>query len=90
VEALKNKITNRESGGFVLRRSLVVFQFVISQFLIVGTIILLTQMDYLQSKDLGFTKEAVVTLPIPERYDFTKKFLLRDQVERLPGVQKVS
>ena len=89
-EALKSKITNRASGGFVLRRSLVVFQFVISQFLIVGTIILLTQMNYLQSKDLGFTKEAIVTIPIPERYTFSKKFLLREQVERLSGVQKVS
>lgn len=55
--ALKNKITNKSTGGFVLRRSLVVFQFVISQVLIVGTIILMTQMKFIRDKDLGFSKE---------------------------------
>jgi ABC-type antimicrobial peptide transport system permease subunit len=92
IATLKNKLTNKASGGFVLRRGLVVFQFVISQFLIVGTIILITQMNYLQSKDLGFTKEAVVMIPLPvaEKDSITKKFLLRNQLRQLDGVEKVS
>jgi ABC-type antimicrobial peptide transport system permease subunit len=88
--ALKNKLTNRTSGGYFLRRALVVFQFAISQFLIVGTIILLSQMDYFRSKDLGFTKEAVITIPLPLRDSVNSKMSVLAQVRDLAGVQQVS
>ena len=88
--ALKNKITNRSTGGFALRRSLVVFQFVISQFLIVGTVILLTQMEFLQSKDLGFTKEAIITIPIPDNAPVNNKKVLKSELSRMGGVEQVS
>lgn len=88
--ALKNKLTNRTSGGFLLRRTLVVFQFVISQFLIVGTIILLSQMNYFQSKDLGFTKEAVIMIPLPQRDSVQAKMSVLAGVRGLAGVEGVS
>ncbi|MEZ4946095.1 MAG: ABC transporter permease [Cyclobacteriaceae bacterium] len=88
--ALKNKITNRSTGGFALRRGLVVFQFVISQLLIVGTVILLSQMNFLESKDLGFSKEAIVTVPIPENAPVNNKKALKSELLRMAGVEKVS
>lgn len=88
--ALKNKLTNRTSGGFFLRRSLVVFQFIISQFLVVGTIILISQMDYFNSKDLGFTREAVITIPIPQRDSVHTKMSVLAQVRGLAGVEQAS
>jgi putative ABC transport system permease protein len=88
--ALKNTMANRSSGGFLLRRSLVIFQFVISQFLIVGTVILLAQMDYFNSKDLGFRKEAIINVPIPESENGRKKLTLKKEIERLAGVDRVS
>ena len=88
--ALKNKITNRSAGGFALRRGLVVFQFVISQLLVVGTIILLSQMDYLQHKDLGFVKEAIITVPIPENAPINNKKVLKSELERINGIQGTS
>ena len=48
-QALKNQINNRSSSGYNLRRGLVVLQFFISQFFIMGTIILLSQMKYFRS-----------------------------------------
>lgn len=87
--ALKNKITSKSSGGFVLRRGLVVFQFVISQVLVVGTIILLSQMKFIREKDLGFSKEAIVLVPIPEE-DIARMSTLKKEVERLPGVELAS
>jgi ABC-type antimicrobial peptide transport system permease subunit len=87
--ALKNKITNKSTGGFVLRRSLVVFQFVISQVLVVGTIILMTQMKFIREKDLGFSKEAIILVPLPEE-DLTRKSTLKLEVERMPGVEMAS
>lgn len=88
--ALKNKLTNRTSGGFFLRRSLVVFQFIISQFLIVGTIILISQMDYFNSKDLGFTREAVITIPLPQTDSVLTKMAVLAQVRSLAGVEQAS
>lgn len=96
VLALKNQISNKSSSGYVLRRSLVVVQFVISQFFIMGTIILLSQMHYFQSQELGFRKDAVLVLPIPEReYPETAKGVskmrtLREEISRLAGVGQVS
>ncbi len=88
--ALKNKITNRSTGGFALRRGLVVFQFVISQFLIVGTVILLTQMNFLQSKDLGFAKEAIISVPIPNHAPTNNMKVLKSELSRMNGVDRTS
>jgi putative ABC transport system permease protein len=60
--ALKNKINFASVGGISLRRSLVVLQFAISQVLIIGTLIALTQMNYVQNANLGIEKEAVLVL----------------------------
>lgn len=63
VLALKNKISSATIGGVSLRRALVVLQFGISQMLIIGTIIAVSQMNYVRNADLGFNKEAVWVLP---------------------------
>jgi hypothetical protein len=60
--ALKNKITSATVGGISLRRGLVIIQFAISQVLITGTIIAISQMNYVHNADLGFNKEAVLVL----------------------------
>ncbi len=49
-------------SNVALRNGLVVFQFVISIALIVGTIVIHQQMSYMQSKNLGFNKEHVVVI----------------------------
>jgi len=63
VLALKNKITAASIGGIPLRRALVVAQFAISQLLIIGTIVAVSQMDFVNRADLGFNKNAVLIIP---------------------------
>ncbi len=46
------------------RKTLVVFQFVISIVLIIGTVVVYHQSDYIKNKKLGFNKEQVVVIPI--------------------------
>ena len=58
--ALKNKINSANVGGISLRRTLVVMQFAISQVLIVGTLIVISQMNFMQHADLGLQKEGVL------------------------------
>ncbi len=51
-------------GHFALRRILVVFQFCISVFLIIGTIVITEQLHFLVNKNLGFDKENIVYFPV--------------------------
>ncbi|MEO5600255.1 MAG: ABC transporter permease [Cyclobacteriaceae bacterium] len=96
VLALKNQISNKSASGFNLRRSLVVLQFVISQFFIMGTIILVSQMNYFQTQDLGFRKDAVLMIPIPENESagpddgVSKMRTLREEISRFSGVEFAS
>jgi putative ABC transport system permease protein len=62
ISVLKGKMST-VNKSFSLRSGLVVFQFFISVSLIVGTIVVYQQMRYIQNKDLGYTKEQVVTIP---------------------------
>lgn len=65
--ALKNKLSGvQKGGGISLRRALVIVQFAISQVLIIGTLVVGAQMEYFYSKDLGFTRDAIITTYLPE------------------------
>src|SRR3546814_11013166 len=52
-----------------LRKTLIVFQFVIAQVFIVSALIIGQQLSYTLGKDLGFTHDAVVNIPMPYRSD---------------------
>ena len=87
IAAMKNKTSNKNSSGFMLRRALVVLQFCISQFFIIGTIVLISQMNYFRNKELGFAKDAIITIGLPN----TKAVkTLRDEISRIPGVEMAS
>ncbi len=57
-EVLKGKFQTG-TRGVQLRRALVVFQFVISVSLVLGTLTVLNQLDYMQKQDLGFAKDEI-------------------------------
>ncbi|NVK84958.1 MAG: ABC transporter permease [Cytophagia bacterium] len=54
--------TSGYSNG--IRKGLVVFQFLISTFLIISTLVIHQQMEYVKNKNLGYNKENIVYLPI--------------------------
>ena len=59
VNILKGALTNRKDGAW-FRRILVVTQFAISLFLIIGTIVIYKQVQFFQNKDLGYEKENIL------------------------------
>ena len=63
IQALKGKL-KLGKGGASFRQVLVVVQFSISVFLIVGTIIITKQMSYVKNKQLGYNKEQTLIIPI--------------------------
>jgi putative ABC transport system permease protein len=87
IAILKKGFSFGASAG--LRRGLIVFQFVISIFLIIATIIILQQLAYIQTKELGYSKEQLLELPIDvkiaEQYDD-----IRAALEAVPGVYAVA
>jgi putative ABC transport system permease protein len=91
VNALKSKLTANTANGISLRRGLVVFQFIIAQALIIGTLIIVQQMNYFMDQPLGFDKDAIINVPF--RVDsvwFSKADYLRQQLLQVNGVQAVS
>ncbi|WP_018611157.1 ABC transporter permease [Segetibacter koreensis] len=63
IDALKSKLAVNAAKGISLRRGLVVFQFIIAQALIIGTLVIIQQMNYFMNQPLGFDKDAIVNLP---------------------------
>jgi putative ABC transport system permease protein len=70
---------------------LVVVQFCIAQFLVIGTLVLVYQMNYFRSKSLGFNKDAVVTVPFPgDSISRARVNALKDQLLQQPGIKDIS
>lgn len=89
--ALKSKITSASIGGISLRRVLVVTQFAISQILIIGTIVAISQMNFVRNADLGFNKEALVIMPTySDSSNVSRMQPLKQQLLQDPNVISVS
>lgn len=88
--ALKNKVNTSTLGGIPVRRGLVVLQFASLQMLIIGTIVVITQMNFVRHADLGFNPDAIVEIPLrndvgdTSRYDEIRS--LKNQLAHLPSV----
>lgn len=62
VTVLKGKFSSASKNSS-LRKILVVVQFSISVFMIIGILTIIRQLDYMKNKDLGFKKEQLVVVP---------------------------
>jgi ABC-type antimicrobial peptide transport system permease subunit len=91
IDALKSKIAVKSAKGISLRRALVVFQFVVAQGLIICTLIIVRQMNYFNTANLGFVKDAVINVPFPDdSISNTKIDYLKTQLNAMNGVEQAS
>lgn len=78
-------------GGISMRRGLVIFQFFIAQALIIVTLVMVSQMGYVNAADMGFNKEAILTAQIPQdSVGLANQPVLRNELMKIPGIEKVS
>jgi len=77
------------TGSLWFRKGLVVFQFVLSVILIVGTIVVTKQVNYIQTKNLGYDRENLIYLPL-EGDLRTKYKLFKDEALKMPGIKLVT
>ncbi len=77
------------SSGDGMRKSLIVFQFVISVFLVISTIIVLRQLSFIRNRDLGFDKDHVLVLPVDGKIR-AQEWALKDAFKLDPHVLGVA
>jgi putative ABC transport system permease protein len=77
-------------GNISLRRSLVVFQFIVSIVLIAATIIIYQQMQYVNKKDMGFVKDKLVVIDITTGNVRRGAATIKDEFAKLAQVKSVS
>jgi putative ABC transport system permease protein len=73
--------------GILLRKGLVIFQFTISIILIIGTVIVYTQLNYMRSQDLGFSKDQEMVI---DCNGDKNKDAFKESLSSVPGVLSTS
>ncbi len=83
INVLKGRLAAGFKGG-LLRSVLVVLQFSISIFLIVGTLVVYNQLDYIKNKDLGFNRSQVLVIKNVTTLQSPRAF--KQEIKQIPGV----
>ncbi|GAB4046634.1 ABC transporter permease [Spirosoma litoris] len=76
-------------GATNFRKALVVFQFGLSILLIVGMIVMYRQVDYIQTKNIGFNRENLIYMPLEGELG-RKYTLFKEEASNMPGIQTIS
>ncbi|MDR7369519.1 ABC transporter permease [Flavobacterium aquidurense] len=84
---------SRSKSGIWIRNSMLIFQFGIAAFFIIGALIVNSQVTYMMNKDLGFSGDQVIRIPF-NYVDFKKKtdkyLAMKPEITKISGVQEVS
>lgn len=86
---LKGDSGTSKSGSWI-RNTLVIFQFSISIFLIIGTLTIYKQLSYLQNKELGFNKEQVLIVNNPGTLNHDKVSIFKETLRKISSVTQAS
>lgn len=87
VRVLKGMIDH--PGGLSLRRALVTFQFVISSTVIIGTVILYAQFDYVKTRPLGYEQQNLINVTL-DSLGMVRFDAIKNEVSKIPGVRAVT
>lgn len=87
IPILKGGLT--KEGKPLLRNLLVITQFSISIALIASTIIIFQQQQYIKNKNLGFTRDNIVVLPLVGDEAQKNYALLKDELNQLPEIKSI-
>lgn len=84
---------SRSKSGIWIRNSMLIFQFGIAAFFIIGALIVNSQVDYMMNKDLGFSGDQVIRIPFRSE-DYSQKapkyFTAKQEISKMSGVLDVS
>jgi putative ABC transport system permease protein len=86
VGVLKGKLSAK-GGSVIFRKVLVVLQFAISIFMLISTMIVFDQLQYMRTKDLGFSKDRVVRIALSDDAQIMKAEVLAERLRQTKGVE---
>jgi putative ABC transport system permease protein len=86
---LKGSAQNKKSGN-LFRRVLVVVQFTASIGMIISTYIVYEQLNYIRSKNIGYSREQVMSLDLNDQQLQKNSNLLENEIQKLSSVESVS
>lgn len=89
VKVLKGKLLNNFSA-VTIRKGLVVFQFTISICLVLGAIVIMKQLHYLDNQPLGFNKNQQIVLPLQSQDAVKNYTAVKNELLKIPGIKKVT
>lgn len=89
INAMKRNAKSGTGGKTGFRNSLVIFQFVITQIMVIGTIVTIQQMEFFKSKPLGFQRDSIIKVSFPEA-DSSKLALIDQLWSKRAFVDKVA
>jgi ABC-type antimicrobial peptide transport system permease subunit len=89
IVALKGSISTRQVGGLSLRRVLITFQFLLIQILLIGTLLLNKQMDFMLGADMGYNIKALYDFNFP-RPDSVNQETFRQRALQIAGIEKIT
>jgi putative ABC transport system permease protein len=88
VKVLKGTLQSNTKAT-IFRKGLVVFQFVLSIVLIIGTIIISQQVNYIQTKNLGYDRENLLFIPLEG--DLVSNYeVFKQEAMKMPGIKLVT
>ena len=89
IDVLKGEQRKGGSKSATLQNGLVIFQFTTAIILIVGTLVISRQMNFILNKNLGYDKDQILLIQGAQTLD-NKVFTLKEQLQQLPQVKHVS
>lgn len=90
--AILNSSTYAQSSNAAIRKFLVVFQFVISIILIIGTLVIYRQMHYMRNTDLGYNHERIIHTQLlrMDRETISKYHTFKNELLNNPNILNAS
>jgi putative ABC transport system permease protein len=89
VLALKGSVSTRQIGGISLRRGLIVFQFVLIQLLVICTLVVNNQVDFMLSHSIGYETKGIAEIQIPTPGKINQA-TFRQRLMQIPGISDAS
>ncbi|MFV8362250.1 ABC transporter permease [Flavobacterium sp. ZT3P35] len=88
----------RSKSGVWLRNGMLIFQFAVATFFIIGSYIVYQQIDYMNKKDLGFKANQILSISyrnvygeeITDNFRFDRYLTIKNELLRIPGVKQVA
>ncbi len=90
VKSLKGTASKHGKGTRIIRKSLVTIQFVISVILIICTMVVFNQLDYLKSKNLGFDTETIITIDSENEAINNNYHVIKEELLANPNIKAVA